>query len=276
MRLREPSTGLVTHLRAMGLAVAVRSHGPDASAIKSAVDESWRDCLADPPSDAAPVVIDCVLDADPLAVAERRDRRVVAETSLDLLLDRLSPAITLEAIDHHRGELLMMHACGLAHPRTGATVALVAGSGTGKTTLARTLGSTFGYVTDETVGVGPDGSVVAYPKPLSLLDGGRPAFKRQVAASELGLLGAPGVPLHLGGLVVLEREPGRSEPEVQQVPTLESLAMLAPQVSVLGALDRPLHFVAGLIHACGGVRHATYGEAESLRGLVADLVEGRS
>ena len=45
---------------------------------------------------------------------------------------------------------------------------------------------------------------------------------------------------------------------------LDALPELVPQISYLSRLSRPLQRLSGLLEACGGVWHATYGEARDL------------
>ncbi|KQQ05575.1 hypothetical protein ASF42_03125 [Rathayibacter sp. Leaf294] len=97
--------------------------------------------------------------------------------------------VTLRAIEAAQGSLLMLHACALADP-SGATVVFVGPSGRGKTTAAATLGRSYGYVTDETTGITPDGRILPYEKPLLIRTAeGMP--KRPFSPDELGLLPAP-------------------------------------------------------------------------------------
>ncbi len=82
------------------------------------------------------------------------------------------------AISGLRGEALMLHASAVALD-DGRVIGFVGPSGRGKTTASQALGRTYGYVTDETLAIRADGSVVAYPKPLSI--GTRPDVKRHRA-----------------------------------------------------------------------------------------------
>jgi hypothetical protein len=196
---------------------------------------------------------------------------MVAGTSVELVLDRLVPTITVEAITRNAGRFLMLHACGLADLRTGATVALVAPSGTGKTTLARTLGQRFGYVSDETVAIRRDRSVVAYPKPLSVLGGPDATFKHQMPASVLGLQPRP-ANLRLIAVALLSRDPASSGVEVTEVSTVQALGDLTPQISFLAAMRTPLQRVAALLRETGGLRHVRYRDARDLEYLVTQLM----
>ena len=255
----------------MGSPVVIRSHGSRAMELSDAVADVWRDCSADAEDPREPVVVECFLDDDPDAVRQAGHRGLVADVSLDLLLDALSPRVTDRVMRGRAGELVMLHACGLADPATGSTIALVAPSGTGKSTIARALGTEFGYVSDETVAVGVHGEVLPHPKPLSLRDHPDSSFKRQVPASRLGLVPADG-PLSLSRVLLVTREPHRAEVDVQPMDTVPALAHLVPHTSLLGTLERPLHRLADLLGATGGLHLVRYGEAETLRPLVRELL----
>ncbi len=267
MRLSSPA--LETHLGGLGVRVVVRCHGSRAAELHSAVTEVWADCAVCPTPDAA--VIDVLLDEDPDVVATARTSGVTASTSLPNLLHDLSPVITQTVITANAGGLLMLHSAGVCHPVSGACVALVAPSGTGKTTATRLLTQELGYVSDETIGVREDLSVASYRKPLSLLESAGSPIKTQRPVSSLGLRVAPH-DLRLIGVLLLERDPAGPELEVEPVRTVHALAALAPQTSYLARLDRPLHRLAKTLEATGGLRIVRYREAERLRALVDELV----
>jgi hypothetical protein len=257
---------------AIGVPITVRCHGSRAGRLAAHVRDAWRDCLVD---GAGSLVVDALLDDEPAAVDDALRRGMVADRSLDVVLDRLSPRVTGDAITRHAGELTMLHACGLADPASGAAVALVARSGMGKTTVSRALGLKWRYLSDETVAIGPDLTVVPYAKPLSILANPADVTKQQVAASSLGLL-LDSPPPRLVGVAVLDRDPAGPECEVSEVPTVMALAQLAPQTSFLGRFERPLHHLAGVLKRVGGLRRVRYREAATLHEVMADLVGGRS
>ena len=255
---------------ALGVAVTVRCLGARAEELYGAVRSAWRDCLYAGSSDADLVVTATLDDSSP-AGWEADARGEVWGDNLDVVLHNLSPAITTAAISSRAGELLMLHAAGLAHPRTGDCVALVAASGTGKTTVSTTLGRRLAYVSDETVAIGPDLRVVPYPKPLSVLEEPDSPLKRQVPASELGLHPVAGAS-RLSGILLLERDPAGPVLEVEEVSTVRAIAHLAPQISYLSRLERPLHRVAEAVDGAGGLLRVRYREAARLAELVHALV----
>ena len=125
-------------------------------------------------------------------------------------------------------------------------------------------------MTDETLAVRVDGSVVPYPKPLSI--GSWPGVKVTEPASTLGLRGAPAESLRLAAIVLLDRRPDVEQPFVEHVPIIEALSELVPQTSHLRALQRPLRTLLETIVATGGVRRVVYSEASSLPALVDELL----
>ncbi|MET3721630.1 hypothetical protein [Arthrobacter sp. UYEF21] len=184
--------------------------------------------------------------------------------SFDELAENLTSRLTVAAILANAGDLTMLHACGVADPVTGAVVALVAKSGTGKTTAATVLAGTYGYVTDETVAIRPDGSVVPYPKPLSLKQE-YVVSKLQVGPDQLGLQPAPAQPF-IQSIVLLDRVEGthRLPPTLSTVPLADAVLAMIPDSSSQGEIDQPLQSLCRLIDSVGGVWRVTYSEATDL------------
>ncbi|WP_407709949.1 hypothetical protein ACJJV6_03335 [Arthrobacter nitrophenolicus] len=191
--------------------------------------------------------------------------------SFEELAEALTTRLTLAAILANAGELTMLHACGLADPLTGAVVALVARSGTGKTTAASVLAKSYGYVTDETVAIAHDGSVVPYPKPLSVKHSDSP-YKRQAGPDELGLLPVTAMPF-IQSIVLLDRVQGGATmaPELKKVPLADAVLALLPETSSQAEIGAPLQSLCHLIDDVGGVWQVTYAEAEDLPGTLEPL-----
>ena len=198
----------------------------------------------------------------------------VQAASFEELAENVTSRITVAAILENAGEFMMLHACGVASPETGAVMALVAKSGTGKTTAASVLAGTYGYVSDETVAIAPDGSIMSYPKPLSVKQGpGKP--KRQVGPDELGLLPTPPNPF-IQSIVLLNRvepdttaepdttEEAHQEPTLHQLPLADGLLALIPDSSSQAEIHQPLQSLCRLIDRVGGVWQLTYSEAADL------------
>lgn len=258
---------------AMGLVVHLRPGGARACELREELLRAWSAALAPAQcADEEPAVtLDVVLDDDAEAVAAARATGALAGTDVVPVLDEVSTRVTQRGLEQKVGTHWLLHACALADPDTGATVVLVAPSGTGKTTAARTLGQSLGYLTDETAVIALDGTLEPFAKPLSLLvDGRRP--KRQVSPEELGLRPAP-EGAHLVAVALLSRDPEVEGVRVEQVPMVEALSLLAEQTSSLHLLDRPLHTVAAMLEARGGVRRLVYAEASELLPVVSGWLQ---
>lgn len=199
------------------------------------------------------------------------DEVVIHDSSPDVGAAGLT-RITSKVISEHAGTHLMFHATGLADA-SGRVAALVGRSGSGKTTAAIQLGrETFSYVTDETVVVQSDGSVLPFPRPLAVAERGS-TKKRVHSPDELGLRDFEG-PLHLARVLVLDRqEEAPADPRFEEVDLLSGISELIPQMSALAAMDRPLQRLADLITRCGGVFRFSFtalgdDEAQALQDLL--------
>lgn len=249
-------------VRTLEQVVELRLHGRAAD-LDGDVRRAWSRCLVeDAPHDAQ--VID-VRIAD--RVRAGRSSSDVLAPSPEVAMELLTQAITLAGIEHGAGRLLMLHACGLVDPETGRAVVLAAPSGTGKSTAARHLGATWGYLSDETVALRADGAVVAYPKPLSLRE--RARWKVQASPDDLGL--ARPEAWQLGPVAILERVQ-TGTPTAHRLPLAESVARLAEHTSYLPQLPRPLHALAAAVgeKGCWTVSYSSSDELGAhLRAIVA-------
>ena len=185
------------------------------------------------------------------------------------MLAALSIDVTLAALEQRAGEVLMLHAAGLATDE-GRVVVLVGPSGRGKTTASRVLGRDFGYVSDESVGIEADGTVLPYRKPLSIIEE-HDHLKAQRSPEELGLRPLPDRPLRVAALVLIERDPGVAEPRVEWLDPAEGIVGLAEQASYLGRLPHPLRTLWSHVVAVGGVHRVTYSDAATLAPVIAQL-----
>lgn len=186
----------------------------------------------------------------------------------------VSRAITLASLRRRVGSAVLLHAAGLS--RGDRAIALVGQSGAGKSTASRVLGQHFGYLSDETVAVESDGRVAPYPKPVSVItDPESPWDKGEWSPDELGLRKAS-EPAYLTGLVVLERDPTRTVPELVELPLIDALLAVIAQSSSLPMLDRPLHRLAELASGSGGPYLLRYTEiSDCIDLLEALLTDGR-
>lgn len=194
----------------------------------------------------------------------------VADGADEKVQHLLASEVTIAAIEARAHELWTVHAAGLADPGTGAVVALVAPSGTGKSTAAQHLGRRWAYLSDETVGVDTTGTVLAHPKPISRVVEGS-FLKQQVSPDEIGLV-APSGELRLGAVVLLERD-GRATPLVEEVPRAEAIARVGVETSYLARLPRPLHFINAALSHAAGVWRVSYGDLDGLEDVLEDLFE---
>lgn len=191
-------------------------------------------------------------------------------------LESATQRITRQLVELQWGNLLMLHAGAVADPSTGRTLAYVAPSGTGKSTLTRLLGREFGYVTDETVGVEPQSlAVLPYPKPITWAEE-RGARKVEHAPESMGLQVCPPRP-HLARLAVLRRT-GIATPTFTELSTVEAMEAVAPETSSLAKLPSALHLLASVFERVGGVTLIEYGEATDIldwcRAALAEPAEG--
>ena len=247
----------------------VQVTGAGAEVLATQLVRAWARCLVS--DDASPAVeVRAVLD--PAAVPMVSEDAVEGSDAA-VVMDALVPLITRRAIEQQAGKLLMLHAAAVADVESGATALLVGPSGAGKTTLAATLGRRFGYLTDETAAVDDDLQVLPYPKPLSVLPASGAPVKDQVSPDDLGLLAPGPAPYPVRALVLLDRVTHHEGPPVvEPVATVDALPWLAAQTSYSALLERPLHRLAAVAQAAGGVRRVTYAEAADLIPVVAALL----
>ncbi|CAN7389399.1 hypothetical protein LJR027_002239 [Terrabacter sp. LjRoot27] len=242
-------------LRVLGEVVGVRFAG---SGPREQVRAVWSRCVVPTPDGAV---------------------RTIRSEESDLpltrpLAHRLAHDLTDLGIDLQAGRAVMLHAAGLSRG-DGSVVALVATSGTGKTTAAATLARKgFGYVTDETVAVLADGTVLPFPKPLSVVVNPDVADdKVHVGPDELGLEPCPDG-LRLRAVVLLDRDATQAGPaRLERLDVLDAVMHLVGHTSALTRLPRPLLRLARLAADGAGVHVAHYAEAGDLEPLLHALLE---
>lgn len=205
------------------------------------------------------------------------DRAGLPSLSWEQFHEELVHRATIRAIEAGRGTHLMFHAACLAALGTGASVVLVAASGTGKTTATGTLGPHYGYLSDETAIVHPeDLTVTPYPKPLSVLgpSGHRP--KHQVSPDEMGLGQAPDATLQRICVLERVREPEERVPaRAESMPLMEALAHLVPHTFSLSHLPRGLVALCRTLDRLGGALRLVYSEASDLLPVMDGLLARR-
>lgn len=258
-------------LDALGARVQVRCPQEMLPALR----EQWRHCLIERPGRApADEVIDLVTDAD------RRTASDAEEADLQLQIRtaeyRVASISTVTGIGIHRGARLMLHAAGVGDPLSGRVAALVAASGTGKTTAsARLSAAGLAYLTDEAVAIDEFFLALPYPKPLSVVvDPDRPLDKSQHGPDELGMDVLQG-DAEIGAVVLLRRDPSRqAAPRLSEVDPLDAVLALIPQTSALPSLHRPLARVAALLRHVGGVQALDYRDIEDAAALLRRRLRG--
>lgn len=212
---------------------------------------------------------DALYEGDRPADAVATDREELGD---DAALAMLSTDVTLRALAHRKGDALwMLHAAGLAD-ENGKVVVLSAPSGTGKTTAARHLSQRYAYISDETIGIDAHGGVIAYRKPLSVIQDDA-AHKVQVALS--GIDAARPVPevLRVAKIVVLHRSAdGPETPELDELDLVSALELLAPQSSYLGDTRSPLHLIHAILAATGGAVRLRYREVATIDETISALL----
>ncbi|WJY64416.1 hypothetical protein CATRI_11835 [Corynebacterium atrinae] len=210
----------------------------------------WRSCLREP--DDTRMALEC---------ASRDD---VGRYSYDI-----SRSLALRTIESYWGELLLLHGCALAD-EAGSVVAFVAPSGTGKSTLVRSLGARYRYVTDELVAIEQDGTIHPFPKPISKVVGRDPLVKADLPLERFGLTPAVGA-LSLKTVVVLNRDPDCGEPQLRKLTIPDALRSVVGQSSSLWSSRWQVDALVSAITSLGEPLELVYSEASSVGPLVDEL-----
>jgi hypothetical protein len=236
----------------------------DSRADLELVADAWDWCTT-PPHDESVHTIEFVVNENTEVLNRRRERGAFVFPTLEMCQSQMPGIITNAAIDNAPGSLLLLHAGAVAHPISGAVIGLMGISGAGKTTATRMLAQTLGYVTDETLAVNVDDfSVVAYPKPLAIVNVDRPYLKHQRGPTELGLTTSV-KKLWLAQILVVNRVPSHAgEPVISDLTPLEVLRYVVPQVSNLARRSRPVRDLLRVLNLGAGIQLLTYRDAADL------------
>lgn len=204
------------------------------------------------------------------------DASVIDSRNVAWAAETLTVHVTMHMLKDYAGSKHLLHAAALASPETGQTVALVAASGTGKTTAASFLGGYFTYLSDETAVIDADTLRVSpYPKPLSVIEKvGQP--KKQYDPAGRGLTVAqPDQDFRLGYLVVLNRDKtGKAPLAWERMPLAEALFTLVEQSSGVQKMSRGLAQFADLVNSVGGAIRLTYSEITDTLPFFQSLLSG--
>lgn len=202
---------------------------------------------------------------------------VIDTRNVALAAETLTVHVTMHMLKELAGSRHLLHAAALGTPQTGQTVALVAASGTGKTTAASFLGSHFTYLSDETAVIDTDTlRVSAYPKPLSVIEvAGQP--KRQYNPASRSLTVAqPEQNFVLSHLVVLDRDKaGKASLSWERMSLSEALFTVVEQSSGVQKMPRGLAQLADLVNAVGGAIRLTYSEIADTLPFFQSLLSGQ-
>lgn len=194
---------------------------------------------------------------------------------------RLASTLIATSIGDHAGCSIMLHGGALTSPGSDRALALVAASGTGKTTASKVLAQLgWGYLTDECVAVGEDLVVRPLEKPLSIVtDPAAPHAKHQLGPDALEMA-RPAQPAQLAGIVLLHRirqdddpQAAGELPRLEPVDLLEALGALAPQTSALPRTPGGLGRLADLVQRVG-VHRLVYREIDQCGDLLTSVVQG--
>ncbi|GAB3751894.1 hypothetical protein GCM10027599_11280 [Yimella radicis] len=185
------------------------------------------------------------------------------------LQQRLVFRIGDAVIELTRSAHLLLHAAGVATD-DGRVFALVAPSGTGKSTAAaRLCAERFGYVTDELLVIDDEWNVLAFPKPLSLQTGSSdPPVKGCYSADELSLK-HPGDRLTLAGILLLNRVDARRRATVEALDPLTAVPRVVAQAPGFTHRALPLTRLGEILRAVP-VHDVEYSDASQL----FDVIDG--
>ncbi len=228
----------------------------DSPVLRDRLGEEWSRCVVTPA--ASDVVTELTINEGP---------------TIEVTAYAVASRLTGLGIRGLRGRSVMLHAAGLADD-TGHVLVLVAPSGRGKTTAAVSLATRgLRYVTDETVAIDPDGSVVPYPKPVAFVDqAASTGPKMQHSPDALGMGVAP-PNLRLSRLLLINRQPEfSSTPRIERRTLIDGLLDVIPQTSSLARLSRPLQTLCRIVDRSAGIHELTYAEIDDAVPLLVDFL----
>lgn len=238
----------------------------DPDELLSSISELWARCRVEARGD------EHTFRPIPHAVTDAgADSPVVPDDPRPSFPYDFSRALTRWLISIRAGSALILHAAALASHDGSRAVVMVGRSGAGKTTAAETLGSTFGYVTDELVAIEPDGTLSPYPKPLSRVPpGGGP--KLEVSPDEMLLEATPSQPPELAAIVLLNRDADMvGAARLEPIRLQDALGEMITQSSSLWLQAHPLRRLCEALVRGGGPYILRYREIGDCTHLIDTL-----
>lgn len=214
----------------------------------------------------------------PLPAGADRDERAGAVTAFIAERDdgsfpyAFSRAMTQALISRLTGSGLLLHAAGLASSDGGRGVVLVASSGTGKSTAARTLGRRFGYLSDELMRVDAEHRMQGLTKPLSIIVPDFPGGKDESSPDDVGLAATPGEAPEVAAVVCLSRSTDAVDVALEPISVHEFIAAVLPQSSSIWRGERPLHHLVETGVLGGGPYRLRYSEIVDAEEVIASLL----
>lgn len=193
------------------------------------------------------------------------DREPTVVVDLDLLDSAdtaahdyaITSRVTMAALDATSGRRINLHAGAVADEQ-GRALAVIGPSGSGKTTAISLLAGRLGYLSDETVSLDADLLIHPHPKPLSIItDVDAPRQKQSLSPDDLGLRHPP-ERAHLHRIVLLRR--GHGDAGLVPISAPRAIVAMVEQTSSLVHLEHPVHRLATVVDACGGVWGLEYDE----------------
>lgn len=239
---------------ALGRSVRIAAAGPGAPEFCSRFEAAWRGLIDDGHPATGALAPGPVISIDVADTAERTIAQHMAS---------VESQITRAAVAGNIGEGLLFHAAAMTDA-SGAATLLVGPSGAGKTVAVRHFGRHHGYLTDEIALVRRDGSVLPYPKPLSLVNPST-RTKDQIPPIDLGLSPATAGESTVERIIVLDRRPDAGGKAVaSRLQLAESVFALVPHLSSFTAMPGSLASLARLIARVGGAERLHYRSIDDL------------
>lgn len=265
---RETSGALVLRLFGERWSIDLGAYA-DPDPLRERIRELWARTVDE---SAGPIDVVFAPDPDPETTVTACTPRIPERTD-GAFPYAFSRAVTQAAIERLAGSALLLHAAGLVSPDGERGAVLVASSGTGKSTAARTLGRRLGYLSDELMLIDAQERLQGLTKPLSIIVPEFPGGKDESSPDELGLGATPSAAPRLAALVCLSRAADEDQARLEPIGLHDLIAEVVPQTSSLWRVQRPLHRLAEAASRAGGPYRLRYAEIADTAPLVDGLLE---